>query len=116
MTRRDDLPRWVLPVFVVATLLALVLGGMTLWHALTFERYAEGPIEAWMTPGMIVHVYDISPENMSAVLGLPQGEGKGKPLAEIAKARGEPAADLVARVQAAVDAHRPTAPGAARSP
>ena len=105
---RDRLPRWLMPAFVVAAALTLVFGGVLLWHILRPEPPA-GPVQDWMTPGLIAHVYHLPKPEMEAIFGPPpqDGSGKsGKTLAEIAKSQGLDPAALVARVQSAVDASK----------
>lgn len=105
---RESLPRWVLPAFVVAAAATLAFGGILLWHVLRPEPPA-GPVQDWMTPGLIAHVYDLPKSEMEAIFGEPQRDGtkkSAKTLAEIAKVQGLAPEELVARVQAAVDANK----------
>ena len=105
---RDHLPRWLVPAFVVAAALTLVFGGLLLWHILRPEPPA-GPVQDWMTPGLVAHVYHLPQPEMEAIFGPPPKDGSrksGATLAEIAKAQGVATDEFVARVQAAVDASK----------
>ncbi len=103
---RERLPRWIVPAFAAAAGLTLVFAGLLLWHILRPEP-PVGPVQDWMTPGLIAHVYHLPQPEMEALFGPPPKDGSkksAKTLAEIAKAQGQDPAALVARVQAAVDA------------
>jgi hypothetical protein len=65
------------------------------------------PVAAWMTPGFVVHTYHIPPEVVGEILGLTPGEHRRQTIAEIATAQGVIVTDLLAELQAEVDAHRP---------
>lgn len=65
------------------------------------------PVAAWMTPGFIVHTYHLPPEVVGDILRLTPGEHRRVTIAEIATEQGVPVTDLLAPLQAEVDAHRP---------
>lgn len=89
--------------FALALLAALVFAGHAVWVAV---RVAGEPalVEEWMTPGLVMRTYGIAPEALAAALGIAPGTAKGETLAEIAEAQGVPVEEVVARVQAAVEA------------
>lgn len=97
-------PRWLLPAFWVALVLAAAFAGFAIWSSLRLPDTADGPIEAWMTPGYVVHVYHVDPDRAAEILGVGKGEARGKTLSEIAEVRGVPVAGLVSALQAAVPA------------
>lgn len=92
---------WLSLVFVVAVVLALTFAARTVMLAFDWGR-APPVVEGWMTPRYIVHSYDIDPQVLARVLEKQPGESPRDTLAEIAKARGVPVADLMAAVQALV--------------
>ncbi len=92
-------PRWLVPAFVLAVVLALLFSGNALRTAWRLDD-PPAPVEAWMTPGYIVHSYGVDPSALAAVLKVEPGSAKGKPLAEIAKAQGVPVEPLLAAVEA----------------
>lgn len=92
---------WLTLVFVLAVVLALGFGARTVMLALDWDR-APPIVESWMTPRYIVHSYDIDPQVLAEVLDKQPGESPRDTLAEIARARGVPVADLMAAVQALV--------------
>jgi hypothetical protein len=98
--------------FALALGLALAFAGHAVWVAL---RVAEEPalVEDWMTPGLVMRTYGLSPEVLAGALGVDPGSAKGKTLAEIAEAQGVPVEAVVARVQTAVEAATGAASGAA---
>lgn len=98
---------WLTLTFVLAVVLALGFAGRAAKLALDWNR-GPTPVEDWMTPRYIVHSYGIDPEVLAQVLEKQPGESPRDTLAEIARARGVPVADLMAAVQALV-----AAPGAA---
>lgn len=103
--------------FALATVLA---AAFILRAAIGWERWSglgDGPpvIEAWMTPGYIARTWDVPPEDLSEVLGIVAGEGRGRTLAAIAADRGIPFEDLRAALLARIapppaDAPRAAAP------
>ena len=58
------------------------------------------PVEGWMTPRYLVRVYDLAPDQLSAVLGIDPHTARRDPLERIAAERGIPLPDLIARVEA----------------
>lgn len=97
---------WLAGGLAVSGLLALVfalrLAGLLAWWA-DPER-GNQPVADWMTPRYIQRVYGLDPDALSALLGLPPHGAPREPLSAIARSRGEDAQDLVARIQAAVEA------------
>ena len=98
---------WLSLVFILAVVLAAGFAARAIKLALDWDR-APPVVEAWMTPRYIVHSYHIDPQVLAEVLDKRPGESPRDTLAEIARARGLPVADLTAAVQALI-----TAPGAA---
>lgn len=92
---------WLVLVFVLAVVLALGFAGRATRLALDWDR-APPVVESWMTPRYLVHSYDIDQERLAQVLDKQLGESPLDTLAEIARARGVPVADLMAAVQALI--------------
>jgi hypothetical protein len=92
---------WLTLTFVLAVVLALGFAGRAAKLALDWNR-GPAPVEDWMTPRYLVHSYDIDPEVLAQVLGKQPGESPLDTLAEIARARGVPVAEVTAAVQALV--------------
>ena len=91
-------PRWLVPAFGAALLLALLFSGDALWRVSRLGT-ADAPVREWMTPGLVAATYGTPPAALAAVLGDAE---PGTTLAEIAAARGVDPAALVAAVAAVV--------------
>jgi hypothetical protein len=98
--------RWLVVPFVLALVLAAGLGVRAVVHGLRLSGGPPPTIEGWMTPGYIVQSFDLEPEAMAAALGLEPGSARGKTLEDIATARDVPLADLIAAVEAVIEARR----------
>ena len=66
------------------------------------------PIEGWMTPGYVVHSWQVPREVIADVVGTPPE--RGLTLADLARMRGEDPAALIAALEAAIAAHRAAQP------
>lgn len=99
---------------MVAAVLALALG-LVLVFAL---RLALGPdpnardpqIAGWMPVGYVARTWDIPPPVLAEALGLPPGSAPRRSLRSLAEDRGEPVEALIARLHAAIAAHRAGGP------
>lgn len=104
--------RWGLRgAFVLALALTLFFGGRAAWHAVYWSDPAriDQPLAGWMTPGYVARSWDVPPEVIAPALDLPPPSARGDrppPLAELARQRGVPVEDLIARLQSAIAAHR----------
>jgi hypothetical protein len=93
--------------FVLLLAVAAGFGAHALWMISTYLVGAQpARIEGWMTPRHIRSAFDLPPETLAPILGLAPGEMPFVTLNDLAAAQGIPSADLVARVQAALDARR----------
>jgi hypothetical protein len=92
---------WLTLTFVLAVVLALGFAGRAARLALDWNR-GPAPVEDWMTPRYIVHSYGIDPKVLARVLEKQPGESPRDTLAEIARTRGVPVADIMSAVQALV--------------
>lgn len=81
-------------VAVVVCVAFLLRLGVLLWTGGP-EAWADRPIEGWMTPGFLIRVYDIAPEDLAAAFGIDPSALRGKPLREIAREIGIPLPDLL---------------------
>lgn len=68
--------------------------------------HRDQTIALWMTPGYVVHSWQIPREVMRTALGPPPEDGKRETLAEIAKRLGEDPAVVIARIEAEIAAYR----------
>jgi hypothetical protein len=95
--------RALVAAFVLAVAAALAFAGHAVWVA---SRVAGEPplVEDWMTPGLVAKTYGLPAEALARALGVVPGSAKGQTLAEIADRQGVPVAEVLARVQAAVEA------------
>lgn len=61
-------------------------------------------VQPWMTVGYVARSWDLDPQEIDAIAGLPLPEERGRPqtLLEVAADRGVPVADLIAQVEAAI--------------
>jgi len=100
------------PLVAALAVLALVL---TLAFAL---RLALGPapgardpdLAGWMPLGYVAQTWDIPREVLAEALGLEPGAAPRRSLRSLADDRGEPVEALLARIAAAIAAHRAAAP------
>jgi hypothetical protein len=96
--------------FLLACGLTLFFTGFTVYRAVYWANHREQPVSAWMTVGYIGRSWGLDPRQIDAVAGLPIPEARGHPLtlAEIARDRGLPVAEVISEVEAAVDSLRAT--------
>lgn len=97
------------PVLALAFVVAL---GLTMAFATRFvmqviywsnPAHHQQPVEGWMTPGYIGRSWSLSAREIEAVAGLPpRVAGQPQTLDQIAEATGQPVAELIARVEAAL--------------
>ena len=93
-----------LPVFALALLAALFFGGRALTFAVTLAWRAEQPVAGWMTPRYIVRTYGLPREAGGAILDVDDQSEARMPVDALARALGRPLADVLAELQAAIDA------------
>ena len=103
------------PYLGSAFLLALVATVYFAIRLALFAVYWSDPahrdmtIQGWMTPGYVAHSWDMPREIVRDAIG-PLPDQNRPTLDEMAAEQGIPLEDLVAKIQAAIDAHR-RAPG-----
>jgi hypothetical protein len=90
--------------FLLACGLTLFFTGFTVYRAVYWANHREQPVSAWMTVGYIGRSWGLDPRQIDAVAGLPLPEVRGHPLtlAEIARDRGVPVAEVISEVEAAI--------------
>jgi len=66
----------------------------------------EQPLAGWMTPGYVARSWDVPPEVIRAALPARSGTDTHPTLAQIAEAEGLPLPELIAALEAAIDAAR----------
>lgn len=97
---------FLIAAFLMASLIAAGFALKTTVRLVQWVRYAEEPIQPWMTVGFVAHVRDVDPRRLAAALGLPDDRRDRRTLAEIAAAEGRPVTEMTAKVEQAVAAVR----------
>ncbi|PLL13480.1 hypothetical protein C0V75_08910 [Tabrizicola sp. TH137] len=96
------------PILTLAFLLALAacffFTGRAMNMALILANRADKPVAGWMTPRYIARSYGLEREDLAAVLATADRDDARQPLYSLAQEQGLPVADLIAEVQALVDA------------
>lgn len=101
--RRSPLLMAAFGLAVVLCLAFAVRAGLSAW---TLAQARGQPVADWMTPRLVVRAYAVEPAQLAAILNLEPGSAPRETLAQIAAAQGRPLAQLLAEVQALVDAPR----------
>ncbi|PKP71067.1 MAG: hypothetical protein CVT82_03655 [Alphaproteobacteria bacterium HGW-Alphaproteobacteria-4] len=89
--------RWALIGFLLAAVAVLFFAVRMLVSTIYWAdpAHRNGPIEGWMTPGMVARSRHLPPEAVADALGLDRGTSRRTTLAEIAAARGVPLEALI---------------------
>jgi hypothetical protein len=93
-------------ILVIALVFAVRLALFTIYWSDPAHR--NQPIKGWMTPGYVARSYDVDPDVIRALL-TPQPEvstGTRPTLERIAEAEGIALPDLIAQIEAAINAVR----------
>lgn len=90
--------------FVLALLACFFFAGRTMNMVMILMYRAETPVAGWMTPRYIARSYGLEREELGALLAVDDRDEARQPLYLLAQEQGVPIADLIARVQALVDA------------
>lgn len=101
---------FILAAFLLASLLAAGFAVRATVRLVQWARYAEEPIQPWMTVGFIAHVRDVDPRVLAEALGLPDDRRDRRTLAEIAADEGRPVSELTAAAENAAAAARAERP------
>jgi hypothetical protein len=90
--------------FVLACVLTLFFALRVVYGAVYWANHKNVDVRGWMTVGYIAKSWDLKGPDLDALARLPTPKVKGhpQPLAEIAKDRGVPVADVIAEVEAAI--------------
>lgn len=89
--------------FVLAVALSIFLAGRIVLRAVYWAQHAELAVEGWMTPGYVARSWGLEPRALAAAAGLPLPErGAAQTLAQIARDRGVPVAEVIAEAEAAI--------------
>ncbi|MCU0904067.1 MAG: hypothetical protein MUE83_09355 [Tabrizicola sp.] len=107
MTRMMTLWRarpWLTSAFLLACAVTLFFAARLVFFTVYWATHREMPVEPWMTVGYVARSWGLDPRELDAAAGLPVPEVKGRPqpLAEIARDRGVPVAEVIADVEAAL--------------
>lgn len=106
--------RVLVSAFALALALTLFFAVRIVVQAVYWANHRDEAVQPWMTLGYVSHSWQVPPDLLAERLGFQRPEGRPLTLLEQAVARGEPVADLIARVEAAVAALK--AEEAARHP
>lgn len=95
---------WLTSAFVLSCAVTLFFAGRLIFFTAYWATHREMPVEPWMTVGYVARSWGLDPRALDAASGLPEPEVKGRPqpLAEIARDRGVPVAEVIADVEAAL--------------
>lgn len=66
----------------------------------------DQPVESWMPLGFVARSWQVPPEVLVQALGLSPDERPRQTLEQIARAQGQPVAEVVATLEAAIDTWR----------
>lgn len=96
------------PILTLAFLLALIacffFMGRAMNMALILANRADKPVAGWMTPRYIARSYGLEREDLGTILSITDGDDARQPLYSLAQEQEVPVADLIAAIQALVDA------------
>lgn len=95
--------------FVLAVLVTLMLTARTVMFAVYWAdpAHRDQTLQGWMTPRYVAHSWDVPRDIMQAATG-PQPDRLRPTLQAVAEHQGIALADLFARIEAAIAAHRAT--------
>ncbi|MCX7288061.1 MAG: hypothetical protein NTW20_11035 [Rhodobacterales bacterium] len=95
---------WLTAAFVLACLVTTGFAVRFTVQAVYWATHQDTPVQPWMTVGYIARSWGLDGRDIDARAGLPLPEVKGRPqpLSEIARDRGVPVEDIIARVEAAI--------------
>ncbi|WP_128516639.1 hypothetical protein [Tabrizicola thermarum] len=98
--------------FVMACAVTLFFAGRFAVYSVYWATHREVPVEPWMTVGYVARSWGLEPQALGSEAGLPMPQVRGHPqtLEEIARDRGEPVAEVIARVETALTRLREARP------
>jgi hypothetical protein len=99
-------------VLVVALAASAVFGVRTVsnWVYWNDPEHIDQPIAGWMTPHYVAHSWDVPRPVMIGALDMGDKDPKGRNLKRLAEAQGISLDELISRIEAAIKAHRASAP------
>ncbi|WP_424940057.1 hypothetical protein [Aliiroseovarius sp. S253] len=99
-------------VLLVALAASAVFGVRTIgnWVYWNDPDHIDQPMAGWMTPHYVAHSWDVPRKVMIEALAMNDKDPKGHNLKHLAEAQGIPLEELIARIEAAIEAHRVTKP------
>lgn len=97
------------PILTLAFLLALAaslfFASRAVNMAIVLANRAEKPVAGWMTPRYIARSYGLERDDLGRILlAVDDRDDARQPLYALAREQGVPLADLIAEIQALVDA------------
>lgn len=95
----------VLVGFVLATLAAALFLGRALVATIYWSAHQDVPVAGWMTPAYVEHSWHLPKFSLRAPLDLEPLRNGERPqtIGELARSRGIPEAEMIARVQKLVE-------------
>lgn len=95
--------RLLLIAFMMASLVAAVMGGRAVVSALRWSEVErrDHPIADWMSPRYVARSWDVPPDVVAEALGVEPGSAKGKNIKELAD---ESEIPVEVMIQAVIDA------------
>jgi hypothetical protein len=90
--------------FALAVVATVFFAARAVSFAITLHWRSEQPVASWMTPRYIARTYGIDRADLARLLGTADTDDLRLPLFTIAQQRDIPTADLLATVQAVIDA------------
>lgn len=103
MARRSP---WLLRIAFGLALLVTLGFGVRLGASLIYwanPANRDQPVEGWMPVGFVARSWQVPPEVLVQALGLAADDRPRQTLEQIARARGQPVADLVGTLEAAIE-------------
>lgn len=97
---------WMLATFLGAAVLVAVFAIRLGLGALHWSTDADRSVEGWMSVGYVAQVWDVPRPVLAEAIGIEQGDAPRQSISRIAWTRGETVPALIARIEAAIAAHR----------
>lgn len=98
--------RWQQWLLVIAMAAALVFTAIQVWgmagHVRSLRALRNDPIAPWMTVSHVARAFRVPEAMVEEAIGLPPGSGDRRPLAFIARQRGEPFEAVRDRIASAI--------------
>ena len=97
---------WLRAGFALAILATAIFGLRAAWFAWELSARDTRPVAGWMTPRYISAVYDVEPDALAKVLGLPQGSDPRESIARLAAASGRSTPEVLDEIEVLIEESR----------